>query len=149
MPFLTFRNDDLQRSGPNIEVSIVPPQPVAEQLQKEGKDVPGFRANALIDTGASSSCISQVIVDSLNLIPFDVQIVHTPSGQSEQLFYDAGIVLPISQPNIISVQTPCSNFQTPCSNLSKQPFQVLIGRDVLAHCTFFYNGLDNSFVLHY
>jgi hypothetical protein len=58
MPFITFKNNNLHNSGPNIEVVIVPPQPVTERLQKEEKEIPNFRATALIDTGATSTCIS-------------------------------------------------------------------------------------------
>jgi len=142
MPFLTSRNSNLRTTGPIIEVAIVPPQPVAELLKKENKPIPSMKAIALIDTGASSTCISQIIVDNLKLIPFDAQMVLTAGGESEQLLYDIGIVLPITQPNVLSVQSPCAD-------LSKQPFQVLIGRDILSRCTLFYNGLDNSFTLHH
>ncbi len=119
---------------------IVTPQAVTEQLQKENKPIQSQKAFALIDTGASSTCISSLIVEQLGLIPFDFQKVHTATGETEQLLYDAGVVLPISQPNIISVQTPCAD-------LTGQPFQVLIGRDILSRCTICYNGADNSFTL--
>lgn len=142
MPFLTFRNQNLQSTGPIIEVVILPPQAVIEQLQKEKKTIPSQKAIALIDTGASSTCISSAIVKQLGLIPFDVQRVHTAAGETEQLLYDAGVVLPISQPNIISVQTPCAE-------LDGQPFQVLLGRDILSRCSLIYNGPDNSFTLHF
>ena len=142
MPFLTTRNTNLRNSGPIIEVVVVPPQPVAELLRKENKPVPSIKAVALIDTGASSTCISQNIANKLSLIPFDAQVVHTAGGETKQLLYDVGIVLPISQPNVICVQAPCAD-------LSGQPYQVLIGRDILGACTLFYNGPDNSFSLHF
>ena len=141
MPFLTSRGN-IQQTGPIIQVIIVPPQPVAEQLKKEGKPVPTFKAVGLIDTGASSTCINQDIVTGLSLISFDSQKVFTAGGETQQLLYDIGIVLPISQPNILSVQSPCAD-------LKGQPFQVLLGRDVLSKCSLFYNGSDNSFVLHF
>jgi predicted aspartyl protease len=142
MPFLTARNSNLRVTGPIIEVSVVPPKPVVELLEKEGKQIPSVKAIALIDTGASSTCISQIIVDKLKLIPFDVQTVLTDGGESQQLLYDIGIVLPITQPNVLTVQSPCAD-------LTKQPFQILLGRDILSKCTLFYNGFDNSFTLHH
>jgi hypothetical protein len=30
-----------------------------------------------------------------------------------------------------------------------QKLKVLLGRDILSMCTLFYNGVDNTFVLHY
>lgn len=142
MAFLTSRGNNLRFSGPVLEDIIVPPQRIADQLKKEGKPVPSIKALALIDTGASSTCISQNIADALTLIPFDSQKVHTAGGATEQLLYDVGVVLPISQPNILSVQAPCAD-------LKDQPYQVLLGRDVLSRCTLFYNGMDNSFALHF
>ena len=142
MPFLTARNSSLVQTGPIIEVVIFPPQPVAQQMQKEGKQVPSYKAIALIDTGASSTCISDEIVQKLGLVSFDVQNVHTAVGPSAQLLYDIGVGLPISQPNLLAVQAPCAD-------LSGQTFHVLLGRDILSMCSMFYNGKDNSFVLHY
>jgi hypothetical protein len=125
-----------------IEVVIVPSQPVIEMLRKNGLQIPSTKAMALIDTGASSTCISKIIVEQLKLNPFDIQLVNTAAGESRQLLYDIGVALPISQPNTLAVQSPCAD-------LSKQSFQVLLGRDVLSHCTLFYNGSDNSFTLHH
>jgi predicted aspartyl protease len=142
MPFLTYRNSNLRIDGPIIEVAVVPPQPIVELYKKEGKSIPSMKTIALIDTGATSTCISQIIVDNLMLLPFDAQMVLTAGGATQQLLYDIGIVLPISQPNVLSVQSPCAD-------LSMQPFQVLIGRDILSRCTLFYNGSDNSFTLHH
>lgn len=142
MAFLTLRKNSLRFEGPIIEIIICHPQPIIQQLKKEGKQPPAFKAIALIDTGATSTCISSEIVDKLGLLSFDVQEVHTAAGKSEQYLYDIGVGLPVSQPNTLAVQAPCAD-------LSEQPFQVLLGRDVLSMCTLFYNGTDNSFVLHY
>lgn|SRR5690606_2121335 len=142
MPFLTHRETNLKDSGPILEVVIVPPQPVSDLLLNEGRPVPQLKVMALIDTGAALTCINQSIVNALNLIPFDIQSIHTAAGISQQLLYDIGIILPISRPNVLSLQAPCAN-------LSGQPFQVLLGRDVLSMCSLFYNGVDNSFTLHF
>jgi hypothetical protein len=142
MAFLTVSNTSLNLTGPIIEVVICPPQPISQQLQKQGKQVPVFKATAPIDTGATATCISDEIITKLGLISYDIQDVYTAAGPSQQMLYDIGVGLPISQPNLLSVQAPCAD-------LSGQPFQVLIGRDILSMCTLFYNGKDNSFVLHY
>lgn len=142
MPFLTIRNTNLLNSGPLIEVAIGPSMPIAQQLAEQGKPILGCKAIALIDTGASSTCISDEIVGRLSLIPFDVQKIHTAGGISEQNLYDITIKLPDKVTKLIPVQAPCAD-------LSGQPFQVLLGRDILSICTMFYNGADNSFCLHF
>lgn len=142
MPFLTNRIQNLRQTGPVLEVIFAVPQPIAEKLRSENKPIPVIKVLALIDTGASHTSINQNIVNTLGLLPGDVQTFHTANGAVDQLLYDIGIVLPISAPNIISVQSPCAD-------LDGQPFQALIGRDVLGMCTLFYNGLDNSYTLHF
>ncbi|MEM9324432.1 MAG: hypothetical protein AAGA85_02205 [Bacteroidota bacterium] len=140
MPSLTNRVSSLQSTGASLEVIIVPAKEVTDKIKEEGGPVPSTRAIALIDTGASNSCVSQRIVDELALIPFDFQQVYTANGSTEQLLYDVGFILPISQAVPIWVQAPGAD-------LIGQPYGALIGRDVLASCTMFYNGPDNSFTL--
>lgn len=142
MPILTFRSNNLQGIGAIIEVILVPSHAVGEKLKSEGKLIPSIKVIGLIDTGASTSCISQTIVDSLGLVPYDAQEVFHAGGASRQLFYDVGLILPVTQNMIMAVQAPCAD-------LSKQPYQVLIGRDVLRFCTLFYNGNDNSFTISF
>ena len=141
MPILTAKLDNLRYLGPVMEVIVVPPKPIIDLLISEGKQIPRLKAMALIDTGASSSCISQQIVDFLNLVPFDEQTVFTAGGESKQFFYDVGVMLPISQPNAHAIQAPCAD-------LSRQPYQLLLGRDILTSCTLFYHGPENSFTIH-
>lgn len=142
MAFLTVHNSSLTLSGPLVEVVICPPQWVVQQLEKEGKSFPAFKATALIDTGASCTCISNSIVEDLKLVSFDTDQVFTAAGLSEQMLYDITVGLPITQMNLLPVQSPCVD-------LSGQPFQVLLGRDILSMCSLFYNGMDNCFVLHF
>lgn len=141
MPYLSSRLPDLRRQGPVIEVFIVPPAPIVNALISKGIQYPAFKAIALIDTGATSTCITPQIVETLNLRPFDTIEVGTPNGKTIQLGYDIGVILPIAKNMPISVQSPCAN-------LDGQPYQVLIGRDILSICTMFYNGHDGSFTLH-
>ena len=96
----------------------------------------------MIDTSDSSSCITQAIVNTLNISPHDLIDVLTPAGRVEQGIYDIGIGLPISNNTIIPAISPCAN-------LSGQNIDVLLGRNILNRCTLFYNGADNSFILHY
>ena len=142
MAFHTVRNTSLSYLGPVIEVIIYPSQPLIEQLHREGKTLTAFKAMALIDTGASITCISDTIVQKLALTSLDYQEVHTAAGITEQLFYDINVSLPVSETKMLPVQAPCAD-------LSGQPFQVLLGRDILSMCSLFYNGMDNCFVLHF
>jgi hypothetical protein len=80
MPVFPNRVPNLQNVGPIIEVVIFPPQPVFNKLRQEGKTPPDKKLIALIDTGASRSCIDDPIANELGLIARDVVRVQTPSG---------------------------------------------------------------------
>lgn len=143
MPVFPNRVQNLQQIGPIIEVVLVPPPPVVERLQSEGKKSPSKKVIALIDTGASGSCINEPISKELGLIVRDIVPVQTPSGTSKQGVYDVGFLLIL--PGII---TSPLIIQALSSDLTNQPYQALIGRDILNYCTLIYNGWDNSYQLH-
>jgi hypothetical protein len=77
----------------------------------------------------------------MQLIIRDRQPVLTPSGQSEQNLYDIVITL--------ANHTFGISLQAFGADLSKRPYDILLGRDVLSSCTLIYNGWDNSYNLHF
>lgn len=141
MPVFPNKVPDLKTIGPIIEVVVFPPPPVMQKLVKEQKEVPSKKVIALIDTGASGSCINNEIATELGLIARDVVKVGTPSGLTNQPIYDLGFALPSLTNSIMPIQGLGSD-------LEAQPYDALIGRDILRECTLIYNGWDNSYQLH-
>lgn len=142
MPVFPNKVPDLWAVGPIIEIIIFPPAPVFHQLKVDKKIIPSKKVIALIDTGATSSCINDAIAQELNLIIRNVINVGTPAGVTSQPTYDVGFALPnLTQQNILPMQVLGAD-------LSGQPYQALLGRDILRMCTFVYNGWDNSYQLH-
>lgn len=141
MPVFPNKVPNLHDLGPVIEIIIFPPQPVFESLTGAGKPIPQKKVLALIDTGASGTCISDPIAKELGLIVRDIVPVQTPAGGTTQCIYDLGVALPSLIRNIFPV-IACG------ANLDNQPYDALIGRDILSQCTFIYNGWDNSYQLH-
>jgi predicted aspartyl protease len=141
MPVFPNRVPNLQNVGPIIEVVVFPPQPIFNKLRQEGKTPPSRKLIALIDTGASGSCIDDPIASELGLIARDVVSIQTPSGESQQSVYDLGFAMPGLQTSIIPIMAIGAN-------LTNQPYDALIGRDILKLCTLIYNGWDNSYQLH-
>jgi predicted aspartyl protease len=96
---------------------------------------------ALIDTGASSTCIDEQAAQQLQLPVVNVVNVASASHSSTpQNVYPiqievAGLPISIEAPNAIGAA------------LSAQGLLALIGRDVLQHCTLFYNGLTGEITL--
>lgn len=140
MPVFPNRVPNLQMIGPVIEVMVHPPGPIAKKLSDEGKPIPRRKLLALIDTGASGSCINDDIAQDLGLVARDIVDVKTPSGSAQQPVYDLGFSLPMA--NIVL------QVQALGADLKEQPYQALIGRDILRFCTLIYNGWDNSYQLH-
>ena len=106
---------------------------------------------ALVDTGASVTCIDPSILQSLALSPTGNATINTPSTGNSPIDvdqYDVGLIVPPSAGNqhaliLGTVAVICSEL------LISQGFHALIGRDILAHCLFYYNGVNGLFTIAY
>lgn len=142
MPALIKRISNLHFEGPTIEIIIFPPAPIMEDFQKKNEPIPQKKILALIDTGASNSCIDIKIAKELELVSRDFISVLTPSGISDHFTYDVAIMLPQQ------LQYKSFFIEVTGGDLERQPYDALIGRDILESCTLIYNGWDGSFQLH-
>lgn len=104
---------------------------------------------ALIDTGASFTCVDPMVFQALGLQPTGSTPMLTPStGQTpvDAYTYDVGIVLP-NAPNPPLV---IPNMPVGASELFQaQGFHALLGRDILRRCVLNYNGTIGLFTLAY
>jgi predicted aspartyl protease len=119
-------------------------------LQAEGQPVPAAQnIRALIDTGASCSCIDPTVLGALGLQPTGKTPVITPiTGEHaiETDTYDVCITIQPSdnqQPLTRAVISVCAIV------LVHQGFHALLGRDILKDCYFTYNGSAKLFTLAY
>ena len=139
----------LQVTGPVLPVQVEVPSALAAQLQHAGQALPtpvaGF---ALIDTGASVSCVDAAVIQQLGVQPVGTAQVGTAGGPQSQAIYPARLVFP-------GTNIPPVDFNHLIgSNLSGQivaghqgPLIVLLGRDILQHFVVIYNGPAGSFTL--
>lgn len=125
--------------GPVIDIMVGPSQARAHALSQAGQPVPvPVSVRALIDTGASCTCIDPAALSTLGLSPRGVTPVFTPStGSIPHLAntYDVSIVIPCG--TMIPLSLP--NVPITESALSNQGIHALLGRDVLSRCIFIYN----------
>jgi predicted aspartyl protease len=124
----------LQIRGPIVQVSVSLEQSFAQGLLSQGKTLPFAESGfALIDTGASHTCIDDEAAKRLSLPVIDVAMMTSASHTA-------------TQQNIYPVQIDImgmvgiSSARTMGANLSPQGLLMLIGRDVLMHGLLIYNG---------
>lgn len=106
---------------------------------------------ALIDTGATSTCVDPSVLTTLGLSPTGIVKVNTPSTGSQPHTaeqFDVALLIPGPQQThhpLIIENMPVIGTEL----LQQQGFHALIGRDVLATCLFGYNGAMEEFWLAY
>ena len=142
MPSLTQRITNLLQFGPVIEIVITPSVFYSEKIGIPFSEIKTKRVLAMIDTGATASVISYGIAEFLGIEPVGNTYITTPTSTRIHCFqYDVQLAFPnnVNIASLIVVEAP----------LEGQHIQCLIGRDVLKHGLFIYNGYDNSFTLSF
>jgi len=132
----------LTNMGAFFPIEVHVPPKIAEALTKVGKPVPkGVAGLGLIDTGATLTCISEDVLKTLGLNPFDVVNSGTADGQKKQNVYPARIVFPTKGWTLDLQKAVGVNLagqiipKTP-----PEPIIALLGRNLLQHWIFTYNG---------
>ena len=102
----------LHENGPIYPVVITPSFLTIEALKLEKKDVPHIKVQALFDTGAQTTAISEKIVNFLNLIPRGSAKVYTSQSSKVvnkydiALEFDSNMYLKWSPASSTSLNTP-------------------------------------------
>lgn len=132
----------LSQRGPVVQVSVSVEQHIAQQLLQQGVSLPQpLNGLALIDTGATTTCIDDTAAQQLQLPVVDVATIASASHPSTQQN-----VYPI-QIEVIGLPITINAPRAIGAPLAAQGLLVLIGRDLLQHCTIYYNGITGSFTL--
>ena len=122
-----------------------------QALTAASQPIPAMQnVRALIDTGASGTCIDPMIFEALQLQPTGRTPVLTPSTGTAPVdadTYDVGIFIP-GTTGKIGLAIP--NMPAVASVLFlAQGFHALVGRDILKQCVLTYNGAIDLFTLAY
>lgn len=134
----------LEKNGPIINVEIAIPLSLAKHLRGEKVAVPApIKGLALIDSGASTSCVDSQVIGRLGVKPIGVGIALTAGGACEQNLYPARFDFPEGKISFefSSVMGVDLKEQT----IMGRRLVALVGRDVLSGCVFVYNGLQASY----
>lgn len=127
-----------------MEVNL--PQPLINLLSSQNKPIPapapGF---ALIDTGASRTCIDSQVLSNLGISPIGVVTMGTAGGSSSCPLFPAKLSFPVVHLVIDFGSVAGVNLQG--QTVNGTPLVALIGRDVLLRCLLIYNGSGGFFTL--
>lgn len=139
-------NSTILQDGPIFDLLVGVSQARQQMLEKHGFPVPPrVPVRALIDTGSSLTAVIRVVFQQLSLPgPVGSIDIVTPSTRDSSHcadLYDVSLALShlgegILFPSIRVIEFPGSD-----------EVQALIGRDVLAHCHFTYDGPGGRFTL--
>lgn len=128
----------LVQYGPTLEVRIgFDPG----SLGAGDPDLPNTGYHALVDTGASESCIDSSIAANLGLPIIDRQRAAGVHGTGEVNVHLAQIVIPS-----LDIVTS-GRFMGVHLYAGGQPHGALIGRTLLQHVTMIYNGITGSVIV--
>lgn len=121
--------------GPVLNVEISIPTTLARLWDKQNLTVPGSQMGvALLDTGASRTCVDRDAIKELSIPSIGIERVYTPQGSEEQHKYPVRISFP-------GTPLPSVEFGSAYgASLREQGIIALIGRDLLTHFVFTYNG---------
>lgn len=135
-------------NAPLINAVLRVTQARADALTAAQQPIPQQQlVNALVDTGASCTCVDPAIIQALGLSPTGSTLMFTPSTGAQGHVtdqFDASLQIyrttqePPLQIPIIAVVA---------SDLRVQGIDALIGRDVLQYCLLSYNGSEGFFTL--
>ena len=138
----TFNLPRLRQNGPTCQVVIKPSEPIIEKLKLEKKDIPRITVMALIDTGASTTAVSHRVVKKLKLVPRGTVQVYT-SHKKPEIRNEFDISLEFNTDTYLTILKVLD------ASLQDHSIDCLIGRDVLAHGVFTYNGPKKQVVLKF
>ncbi len=100
---------------------------------------------ALIDTGATRSCVDSQVISTLGVNPIGITVLGTARGRSQHHLYPAKFSFPairfeVEFGSVVGVDLTGQG-------AGKTRIVALIGRDVLSRCILIYHGTKGSFSL--
>lgn len=132
----------LFQRGPVIPVLILPNPAFSQALQQAGKPIPApVQGSALIDTGATTTCIDDDVAQQMGLAANGIAKMASASHASSECHtYPVRLTFPIWNVNL-----DCAKAMG--VRIKSQGIHVLVGRDLLQNCVMVYNGADGAVTL--
>jgi len=136
------QREGLREFGPALNIEIAVPDNIAELLNQQNLPIPPSHSHtALIDSGASFTAVDEDVLVGLGLPAIDTMPISTPQGTDTRHVYACKISLPGTPiPPLTPIRVIGCELQT-------FGHSTLIGRNILSHFLFIYNGVEGSWTL--
>lgn len=138
-----------QSTGAIVRIEVGVSKVETKRRRHERLAIPQpITVNALIDTGAQITCLSPDCTRSLDLPLTGVRLVNAPelSGLIPTSFREIRISILTSE-EVVTPLIDLPNLPIAELDLTGLEFEAVLGRDVLKHCVFLYDGLNETFTL--
>lgn len=131
-----------------MPVHVEIPTALACQLEEIGEPIPAPAVGyALVDTGASTSAVDDVVLQQLRVLPIGVTLVSTAGGQVNQPRYPGCLSFPGTHLPRLEFTRLLGVDLTGYRTDEGRTIIALLGRDVLRNFVLIYNGQDAYFTL--
>src|SRR5262245_58267180 len=148
MPILTL---SLSPRGALLPILIRLSDPDIRVLRAALRPIPQpITATGLIDTGADMTGVDAGLIQRLSPLTGGMTLANLPAhgGLSPAFQYNLGVTILHPSGNAQD-NLPFRDMQVLELPLAQLGFEVLVGRDMLAHCNFLYQGPLGRFELSY
>ena len=145
MPHFTLQ---IGPNGPMLDAFVGPSEARRSALTAAGQAIPPpMQIRALVDTGASGTCVDPSVPASLGLrVTGSASMMTASTGSTPHTAdqYDVTLIIPgPGFPPLVFQTIPIACVEL----LASQGFHALIGRDILQKCVLHYNGTTQLFTL--
>jgi hypothetical protein len=132
----------LAQVGPLCPIEIHVPPAIAQILSNAGQPIPNcVTGMALIDTGATVTCVHEPILQGLGLNPVGIVNLGTANGPTQQNVYPVRIICPTQGWTFDPGSATGVNLTGQVLNVSPPVAIIaLLGRDLLQNWMLVYNG---------
>lgn len=132
----------LRARGPVVQVTLTVATAIAQQILQQGGQIPAPVAGlALIDTGASITCVDDAAAQQIGAPVVDVVNMASASHAGHK-----ASVYPVRF-EVVGLPIALNANRAVGAALQPQGLLMLIGRDLLQHCTLHYNGTSGELTL--
>ena len=149
MPHFTLT---ISATGPVVDAAIIVSESRRKILEEDKSPLPPPQMiRALIDTGASHTCVDPVVLVALGLTATGKTDVVTPTTGVKAVpcdTYDVGFAILAGKPGESHLVFPTWKVSS-MELFEAQGIHALIGRDILSRCILNYNGSQNIFTIAY